>query len=97
MLSRSFAIHAGESHYVRRTSSIHAGFSIDIVESELPGQIGLNLNPKNRPSHRSGATVSHLFSMLAALPEPIELPEQLPRTVNGTGHTGPSEFCATSI
>ena len=23
--------------------------------------------------------------------------ELLPRTVNGTGHTGPSEFCATSI
>ena len=22
---------------------------------------------------------------------------KLPRTVNGTGHTGPSEFCATSI
>ena len=22
---------------------------------------------------------------------------RLPRTVNGTGHTGPSEFCATSI
>ena len=22
---------------------------------------------------------------------------ELPRTVNGTGHTGPSEFCATSI
>ena len=22
---------------------------------------------------------------------------QLTRTVNGTGHTGPSEFCATSI
>ena len=21
----------------------------------------------------------------------------MPRTVNGTGHTGPSEFCATSI
>jgi len=21
----------------------------------------------------------------------------VPRTVNGTGHTGPSEFCATSI
>ena len=34
-------------HYVR-TSSIHAGFSIDIIESELsfgPGQIRLNLNP----------------------------------------------------
>ena len=25
------------------------------------------------------------------------LPPLLPRTVNGTGHTGPSEFCATSI
>ena len=23
--------------------------------------------------------------------------KELPRTVNGTGHTGPSEFCATSI
>ena len=23
--------------------------------------------------------------------------EEVPRTVNGTGHTGPSEFCATSI
>ena len=23
--------------------------------------------------------------------------QALPRTVNGTGHTGPSEFCATSI
>ena len=23
--------------------------------------------------------------------------ECVPRTVNGTGHTGPSEFCATSI
>ena len=22
---------------------------------------------------------------------------RMPRTVNGTGHTGPSEFCATSI
>ena len=22
---------------------------------------------------------------------------EMPRTVNGTGHTGPSEFCATSI
>ena len=22
---------------------------------------------------------------------------KVPRTVNGTGHTGPSEFCATSI
>ena len=27
----------------------------------------------------------------------VELRNALPRTVNGTGHTGPSEFCATSI
>jgi hypothetical protein len=27
----------------------------------------------------------------------IESSKDLPRTVNGTGHTGPSEFCATSI
>ena len=26
-----------------------------------------------------------------------DVEEGLPRTVNGTGHTGPSEFCATSI
>ena len=25
------------------------------------------------------------------------LVSNMPRTVNGTGHTGPSEFCATSI
>ena len=30
-----FAVHAGESHSVRRTSSIHAGSSIEIIESEL--------------------------------------------------------------
>ena len=29
----------------------------------------------------------------------IDWPDEtlVPRTVNGTGHTGPSEFCATSI
>ena len=27
----------------------------------------------------------------------LEAVVRLPRTVNGTGHTGPSEFCATSI
>ena len=27
----------------------------------------------------------------------IYVREEMPRTVNGTGHTGPSEFCATSI
>ena len=26
-----------------------------------------------------------------------DVPYLLTRTVNGTGHTGPSEFCATSI
>ena len=33
--SCSFAIHAGESRSVRRTSSIHAGSSIEIIESKL--------------------------------------------------------------
>ena len=32
------------------------------------------------------------------LPRPIDVAlRPLPRTVNGTGHTGPSVFCATSI
>ena len=35
LIRRSFAIHDGESHYVRRTSSIHAGSSIDVIESKL--------------------------------------------------------------
>ena len=38
-------------------------------------------------------TGAHATRELAA---PIRGP-QVPRTVNGTGHTGPSEFCATSI
>ena len=28
---------------------------------------------------------------------PLRAEPFVPRTVNGTGHTGPSEFCATSI
>ena len=27
----------------------------------------------------------------------LELSDGVPRTVNGTGHTDPSEFCATSL
>ena len=27
----------------------------------------------------------------------VSIGNDVPRTVNGTGHTGPSEFCATSI
>ena len=53
MLSPFLPLTRAIPHYVRRTSSIHAGFSIDIVESELPGQIGLNLNPKDRPASLS--------------------------------------------
>ena len=30
-------------------------------------------------------------------PRHVLLELDVPRTVNGTGHTGPSEFCATSI
>ena len=32
-----------------------------------------------------------------AAPAPRRRVPLMPRTVNGTGHTGPSEFCATSI
>ena len=42
LIRRSFAIHDGESHYVRRTSSIHAGFSIEVID--------------NKPSRLSRAT-----------------------------------------
>jgi len=36
-------------------------------------------------------------SSWARVPASQQPAVQLPRTVNGTGHTGPSEFCATSI
>ena len=39
-----------------------------------------------------------LFKSNKIEPTPMSsVPCDLPRTVNGTGHTGPSEFCATSI
>ncbi len=55
LIRRSFAIHDGESHYLRRTSSIHAGSSIDVIESKLSRlpRFGLNLNPKDRPASLS--------------------------------------------
>ena len=34
---------------------------------------------------------------LGSLSVPSRIFMVMPRTVNGTGHTGPSEFCATSI
>ena len=39
------------------------------------------------------AEFANLYKQLKNCPKPLHLP----RTVNGTGHTGPSEFCATSI
>ncbi len=55
LIRRSFAIHDGESHYLRRTSSIHAGSSIDVIESKLSRlpRFGLNLNPKDRTASLS--------------------------------------------
>ena len=38
---------------------------------------------------------SRIFDKAASKEESFK--DDLPRTVNGTGHTGPSEFCATSI
>ena len=42
-----------------------------------------------RSSSRTGGDIARRFGEAAA--------SVVPRTVNGTGHTGPSEFCATSI
>ena len=38
-----------------------------------------------------------LRALLDGLPLVLRRRNLVPRTVNGTGHTGPSEFCATSI
>ena len=49
-------------------------------------------NPSHHTQHNSCA-----YGVAKHLPGPKPRPPALPRTVNGTGHTGPSEFCATSI
>ncbi len=45
-------------------------------------------------SARAAQTPAHMSALEAIL---ARMTARLPRTVNGTGHTGPSEFCATSI
>ena len=50
-------------------------------------------------SHQFSGSVARLSPQLEyrALRKRFPLLAIVPRTVNGTGHTGPSEFCATSI
>ena len=45
---------------------------------------------------QAASRLIHGYAIDAPVDRPHEL-RKLPRTVNGTGHTGPSEFCATSI
>ena len=50
-----------------------------------------------RPSSQAEADVADLYTIIIMSFPRRSRTAQLPRTVNGTGHTGPSEFCATSI
>ena len=58
----------------------------ELVYAEMRRQVG----EFPAANHSNEATI-YVRDMLS----PCTL--YLPRTVNGTGHTGPSEFCATSI
>ena len=49
-----------------------------------------------RVDYRSRA-VAIIGVIATTLVASVTLTAYVPRTVNGTGHTGPSEFCATSI
>ena len=44
-----------------------------------------------------GVQVDRALEAEAKFTVPLLDGVKVPRTVNGTGHTGPSEFCATSI
>ena len=48
------------------------------------------------PEARAAGVADVLATRSAREADAIEV-EPVPRTVNGTGHTDPSEFCATSI
>ena len=46
----------------------------------------------------AGGAAGLIFAAVAVAPcALVRIHAVVPRTVNGTGHTGPSEFCATSI
>ena len=63
------------------------------AESETT-QLRRELN--TRPAKRRRAAPVAVPAAAPALPEERTKRAPLPRTVNGTGHTGPSRFCATS-
>ena len=77
-----------------RTSKKKVHWSPDVVERSRPPAVGLvctlrdaskRLDSFLRYHQRVGFARIYLYF------------DDVTRTVNGTGHTGPSEFCATSI
>ena len=85
------------------TTSFLAGrkrIFVDVKENHA----GKYLKIKERGDSQSNSILipsGSIVELRDALDEAVQALESLdvtlPRTVNGTGHTGPSEFCATSI
>ena len=61
---------------------------------DLDPSAGSCNNRNMRTMHFVGIGGGVSITLFAALARAVLT---MPRTVNGTGHTGPSEFCATSI
>ena len=76
------------------TTSFLAGrkrIFVDVKENHA----GTYLKIKEREDSQSNSILipsGSIIELRDAIDEAV-----VPRTVNGTGHTGPSEFCATSI
>ena len=97
---QNFASAAGR---VRRCSKIEGDLLIDHVElaslpflTEVTGSIYIG----SQPQYDGGNLHTLRREKLQTLGDDDDTEPALvvvPRTVNGTGHTGPSEFCATSI
>ena len=73
-----------------------APFELPDPEPELDGWACMNRDNRIREVTALRLAMGNLGGRSELL-RPVRLVEQVPRTVNGTGHTGPSEFCATSI